>query len=73
MALESQGNRSQTEQNNDETLNTFSDDGNKLTDSNPVVNYTGMSNVGGVKIHELILIAGLLGLILFILTKIKRK
>jgi hypothetical protein len=72
--MERQANRTETEMNNDEQLNTYEFEGNNLArGENRVVSYTGYSKVGSFRVHELILLAGLLGLILFAITKIKRK
>lgn len=61
--------RSETELQNDQDFNNFTDGANNLTSETTAVKYTGMTNFLGFKIHELLLIALILIVGLYLLKR----
>jgi len=52
--------RNETDLENDEMLANFSDQANNLTSNTTAVKYTGMTNFLGFRVHELLLLAGII-------------
>jgi hypothetical protein len=55
--------RSEAELDSTEDFNNFAENSNNLTGGTTAVNYTGKTSFGGLKVHELLILAGVLVLL----------
>ena len=50
----------ETDLQNDELLNSYSDEANDLNKETTAIKYTGLTSIAGIKVHELLFLAGIL-------------